>query len=120
VRVLALVAAGGAAGCLSRWLVTDGRSPWLVVVANLIGALALGLLVALVKPTSLLRPLLGTGFLGGWTTWSAVAAQSALDLRRSAYSPLVLMLVVSVLGGPLAAYVGSRLGHAVRLDEEVP
>jgi CrcB protein len=117
---LAAVAAGGAAGCLCRWLLTDGRSPWLVVAVNLSGALALGLLVALVAHGSVLRPLLGTGFLGGWTTWSALAAQAALDLRGASYSPFVALLAVSVLGGPAAAYAGSRLGHAVRIDEEVP
>jgi CrcB protein len=90
------------------------------VAVNLIGALALGVLVALVHPGSLLRPLLGTGFLGGWTTWSAIAAQTALDLRASSYSLATAVLLASVLGGPLVAYAGTRLGHAARVDEEVP
>lgn len=119
-KALIAVAAGGAAGCVARYLVTDGRSAWLVVAVNLAGALALGLLVALVHPGSLLRPLLGTGFLGGWTTWSALAAQSALDLRGGAYSSAGLLLLASVASGPLLAFAGTRLGHAVRIDEEVP
>lgn len=119
-RALVAVAAGGAAGCVSRYLVTDSRSPWLVVAVNLSGALALGLLVALVPPASLLRPLLGTGFLGGWTTWSALAATSAVELRGESYSSAAAVLVVSVLAGPLLAYVGTRLGHAARVDGEVP
>jgi len=120
VKDLIAVAVGGAAGCLARWLVTDGRSPWVVVAVNLAGALALGLLVALVRPGSVLRPLLGTGFLGGWTTWSALAAQSAVDLRGGAYSSAVVLVVVSVAAGPLLAYVGTRLGRAARVDGEVP
>jgi CrcB protein len=119
-RATLAVALGGAAGCLARWAVTDGRSAWVVVAVNLLGALALGLLVALVRPGSLLRPLLGTGFLGGWTTWSALAAQSAVELRHSSYSFASALLLVSVLGGPTAAFVGTRLGHAARVDEEVP
>ena len=119
-RPVLAVALGGAAGCLCRWLVTDGHSAWVVVAVNLVGALALGLLVALVRPGSVLRPMLGTGFLGGWTTWSALAAQSALELRDSSYSFAAALLVVSVLGGPLAAFVGTRLGHVARIDEEVP
>ena len=119
-RELLGVAAGGAAGCLARWAVTDGRSVWVVVAVNLAGALALGLLVALVHPGSLLRPVLGTGFLGGWTTWSALAASSATELRAGSYSSASLVLVVSVAAGPLAAFLGTRLGHAARVDEEVP
>ena len=119
-RATAAVALGGALGCLARWLVTDGRSSWVVVGVNLVGALALGLLVARVHPGSTWRPFLGTGLLGGWTTWSAVAAQTALDLRASAYSPAAALLVVSVVGGPVAAYLGTRLGRARRVDEEVP
>lgn len=117
---LLAVAAGGAAGCLARWAVTDGRSVWLTVAVNLTGALALGLLVARVRSGSVLRPLLGTGFLGGWTTWSALAATSAVELRAGSYSHAAAVLVVSVAAGPLLAFLGTRLGHAGRVDEEVP
>lgn len=119
-KALVAVAAGGAAGCLARYLVTDSRSPWLVVAVNLSGALALGLLVTLARPGSALRPLLGTGFLGGWTTWSALAATSAVELRSGSYSYAAALLLVSVLAGPALAYLGTRLGHAVRVDGEVP
>ena len=114
------VAAGGAAGCLLRWLVTDGHSPWVTFAVNVTGAFALGLLVALSRPGSMLRPVLGTGFLGGWTTWSALAVQSAGDLQHAAYSSGLLLLVVSLLSGPFAALLGTRLGRATRVQEEVP
>lgn len=119
-RDVIAVAVGGAAGCLARWVVTDGRSPWVVVAVNLGGALALGLLVALVHPGSALRPLLGTGFLGGWTTWSSLAATSAVDLRAGSYSSAGLLLLVSVALGPLFAFAGTRLGRTTRVDEDVP
>lgn len=119
-KALIAVAAGGALGCLARYLLTESRSPWAVVAVNLSGALALGLLVALVRPGSLLRPLLGTGFLGGWTTWSALAATEAVELRAGSFSAAGALLITSVVGGPALAYAGTRLGHAGRVDEEVP
>lgn len=119
-RAVLGVAAGGAAGCLARWSITDGRSAWVTFLVNVTGAFALGLLVAMTRPDSRLRPVLGTGFLGGWTTWSALAAQSAGDLRDSSYSSGLALLGVSVLAGPIAAFAGTRVGRRNRVQDEVP
>ena len=82
-----LVALGGAAGSLARWAVgvslpqAAGSFSWPLLVVNASGSALLGALVVLLatrRPGSRrLRPLLGTGVLGGWTTFSA----AALDLQ---------------------------------------
>ncbi len=86
---LAVVFAGGALGTAAREglglvLPSAGGVPWAVLAANLTGAFLLGVLLeALVRRgpdhgiRRTLRLLLGTGFMGGFTTYSALAADTA-------------------------------------------
>lgn len=117
-------AAGGALGALARYGLAEslphrvGTWPWAVLLVNLSGCLVLGVLVAAVfarHPDSpWLRPLLGTGVLGGYTTFStfAVDAVQLTDAGR----PWVAAgyVVASVVGGVLAAAAGVALGRASR------
>lgn len=97
-RGVGLVAAGGAVGTLARYLLEEllgqvGGLPLGVFVINLTGALFLGVLIGglarSVRPGPTrrhheLRLLLGTGLLGGYTTYSLLAtdiAQLLLDGR---------------------------------------
>jgi fluoride exporter len=85
--VLLCIALGGALGTLARWSLAEAvphdpqALPWATVLVNVSGCFGIGALVALLserRPDSrLLRPLLGTGVLGGYTTFSAYA----LDTR---------------------------------------
>lgn len=87
---LALVFVGGTLGTAGREALTllipsSGGVPWAVLIANLAGAFALGaLLEALARRGAdhgrrrMLRLLLGTGFLGGFTTYSALATDTAV------------------------------------------
>jgi len=104
-------ALGGALGSLARWGLgvalphPAGAWPTATLVVNLTGCLLLGLLAAALfarHPRSpWLRPLLGTGVL---------AVQLADAGRGAAAAGYVL---VSVVGGLLAAAAGVRLGRAV-------
>ncbi|MGB4136390.1 MAG: CrcB family protein, partial [Microbacterium sp.] len=76
VRAL-LVAAGGTLGVAARMLLgmaipDAGGLPLSVLIANVAGALLLGVLTARLPATNL-RLFLGTGVLGGFTTYSALA-----------------------------------------------
>jgi CrcB protein len=78
--VLAVVAAGGALGSLARWGLHEALAgvstsfPWATVVENVTGAFLLGLLMVLtmdlLPPSRYLRPFVGVGLLGGYTTFS--------------------------------------------------
>jgi fluoride exporter len=78
--VLAVVAAGGMLGASARYGVTvmlpavPGGVPWATLVVNVSGCLAIGVVMVLIvevwQAHRLLRPFLGTGFLGGYTTFS--------------------------------------------------
>lgn len=86
-RLVALVGLGGAAGTLARFglarlLPAGGSWPVATFVANLVGAFLLGLLLeALVRrgpedeTSRRLRLALGTGLLGGFTTFSSLAIE---------------------------------------------
>lgn len=114
VRVL-LVAAGGTMGTAARLglglAVPDaGGFPVAVLMANLIGALLIGILTARLPATTGLRLFLGTGLLGGFTTYSAfmtgtVALWADAPLIAIAYAGGTLVL------GLAAAAGGLRLGR---------
>ena len=114
--VLLLVAVGGAAGACARHgmdlLLPDGPGglPLATLLTNLAGCLLLGLLVGRRPDDRVLRPLLGTGFLGGFTTFSALALQ--VD-RLLVDRPLVALgyLAATMVGGLLCAAAGLRLGR---------
>ena len=124
-RLLALVAAGGAAGTLARWAVgvavpAVAGWPLATLAVNLAGAFALGaLLEALLRrgpETAALRRgrlLLGTGFCGGFTTWSAFAVELDLLLGAGRGATALGYAAASLAGGLLAATAGTALAAAV-------
>jgi len=89
----------------------DDGLPLATLLANLTGCLLLGLLVARAPAARWLRPVLGTGLLGGWTTWSGLALETD---RLLAGAPAVAVgyLLVSTAGGTALAALGLRLGGA--------
>jgi CrcB protein len=104
-----LVALGAAVGAPARLLagrVLDRRTHWGTLLVNLLGSAFLGWLVGHGVDG---RPLalLGTGFCGAFTTYSAVAVQSVNrgGWRGAAYA------VGTVLGCLLVAWAGYELGN---------
>lgn len=113
-RVL-LVALGGTIGTAARLAlglaIPDvGGFPWAVLLANLLGALLIGVLAARLPASHDLRLLLGTGALGGFTTYSAFMTGT---LALWADAPLLAggYLIVSLVAGLAAAALGLRLGR---------
>jgi CrcB protein len=99
-----LVAFGAAAGAAARFVIAsrlDGRLPRGTFAVNVAGSLLLGLLSALSLSHEAVA-LLGTGFCGGFTTYSAFAVQTH-DLGRirgTAYAcaTIVVALVACAAG----------------------
>jgi CrcB protein len=124
VRSFALVAVGGAAGTLTRHgiaeaLDADRLFPLATFLVNVTGSFALGALLAalLVRdhsaPANRLRLLLGTGFLGGYTTYSALAVETDTLLRGDHVALGLTYAAGSVVAGVLAAYAGVASARAV-------
>lgn len=114
---LGLVALGGALGTAARaalsLLFSDPVGPFLVPVVNLVGAFALGVLTGVLareadpRRTRGIRHFLGMGVLGGFTTYSALAVESAAG-------PALLALgAAGALAGTLAAWGGLAVVRAV-------
>lgn len=113
---VAAVAAGGAAGALLRYAAGQlaptprGGFPVTTLAVNLVGAFALGLLVELLvvrgTPTHWARPLVGTGLLGGFTTFSTMTVETARLAGAGQVAAASAYIVVSVVGGVAAAWAG--------------
>ena len=87
---------------------------------NLLGALLLGLLLEALGRGRLdagarrtARLLLGTGLLGGFTTYSALATDSAVLLQGGAGGVALAYAVGTVLLGALATWLGIVIGTAL-------
>jgi CrcB protein len=110
--VLAVVSAGGVLGSLARWGIATllprrpGGFPWATFGVNVAGCALLGALMVLVvdvwPPTRYARPFLGTGVLGGFTTFSTYLLDTrsllAGDRPLTAGVYLVGSLAVGLLG----------------------
>jgi fluoride exporter len=116
-----LVLAGGGVGSLTRYLAGlgvnehyDGRFPLATFLINVTGSFIIGLMLVLLDREDLLhpnlRPLLVTGFLGGYTTFSTFEWE-VLALGRSTPPMAVVYGVSSVLVGLLACWAGATLGR---------
>lgn len=120
-RSFVLVVLGGAAGTLSRYgvdeaFVGDGLFPLATFMVNVVGAFALGLLIAalLTHESDTLRLLIGTGFLGGFTTYSALALETDVLLRGDHVVVGLAYAVGSALAGVAAAIAGIAIGSRGR------
>ena len=122
-RALVLIAIGGAAGTLLRRGVSQvapvgaGTFPTTTLIINVMGALALGLLLgALARHRSadtFWRPLVGVGVLGGYTTFSTFAVESMQLIRADRLVTAAAYVIASVAVGILAARLGERIAGAV-------
>jgi fluoride exporter len=119
-----LVALFGAAGAVSRYAVDGwisdfarGQFPWGTFVINVVGAFALGLLVALTTERLLPHPnwriALGIGFLGSFTTFSTYAYESVKLAEDGALGLALLNSVGMVAIGLLAAFTGLAVGRTL-------
>ena len=110
---LVAVGVGGAVGATSRYLLGEilpdgGGFPWTTFAINVVGSFLLGALPALAvaQHRPILAQLLGTGFLGGFTTLSLYAEQTrALAAGGSGGTALAYLmgtLLACVLAGALA------------------
>lgn len=112
-----LVALGGAAGSVARygayrmWPANPGGFPVPTLTVNLIGSFAIGLIYMYVAArggsADNARLFWMTGVLGGFTTYSAFALESALLGFSGMF---VVYLLATVLGCLGAALLGVRLG----------
>ena len=115
-----IVAIGAVPGAWLRFRVVNHFEPmlprkhWGTFGVNLIACFAIGLLVSLQTTCGLAAVrtllLLGTGFLGSFSTFSTWIAELHATLHQRQRREAVLLCGVSVLGGLLAAGAGLAIG----------
>ncbi|WP_030672260.1 fluoride efflux transporter CrcB [Streptomyces rimosus] len=110
--VVGAVALGGGIGAAARygagllWPTAPGTFPVTTLLINITGCALMGVLMALISergaPHQLLRPFLGTGVLGGFTTFSTYAVDTE-HLLTTGRAALALAYLAATLLGALAA-----------------
>ncbi|MGW9450600.1 fluoride efflux transporter CrcB [Streptomyces sp. NPDC055632] len=115
--VVAVVAVGGSLGALARfgasllWPTPTGAFPWTTLTVNAAGCLVIGVLLVAVTEVftahPLLRPFFGTGFLGGFTTFSTycVDIERLVDAGRA--TTALTYLVATVAAATAAVTAGA-------------
>lgn len=120
---LLLVMIGGGIGAGARHLVNLGVPkvvglgfPWATIVVNIVGSLAMGLLVGLLArrsgDTTAVRLFLATGILGGFTTFSAFSLDFVTLWERGAAGTAFAYALLSVIGALAAIFAGLWLVRA--------
>jgi CrcB protein len=117
-RYLAMVFVGGAVGTAAREglvlaIPNLGSIPLAIFIINVVGAFLLGVLLeALAKKgpdegrRRSLRLLLGTGFLGGFTTYSTLATDTTLLAADGSGGLAIAYSLATILIGGAASWAG--------------
>jgi fluoride exporter len=115
---LLLVACGGALGASARHIanlaalrIAGPGFPWGTLAVNIAGSFAMGILVAYLArrtggTSNEVRLFVATGFLGGFTTFSAFSLDFALMWERGDQGVGMAYLLASVLLSILALFAG--------------
>jgi CrcB protein len=120
--VVAAVSAGGVLGALGRYAVSEAlpheatEFPWSTLLVNLSGCLLIGILMVVVleltAPHRLVRPFLGVGVLGGYTTFSTASVETYRLLDGGEPALGFAYLAASVCGAVAAVWVGMTMARA--------
>lgn len=113
--VLLVIALGGGLGAIARYGLAEllparqGEFPWGTFLTNVAGCFLIGVLMVLITETFsahyLVRPFLGVGFLGGFTTFSTYAVEI-----RGLLGPGSLGVAFGYLAGTLVCAMLAVLG----------
>jgi CrcB protein len=123
---VAYVALGGAVGAALRYLLGIGLVrivglgfwngfPVAIITVNVIGSFLMGAFVVLAAQRGLthLSPLVMTGLLGGFTTFSAFSLETVNLMERGAYGAATFYVAVSVVGAVGALMLGMAVTRGI-------
>ncbi|WP_455353132.1 fluoride efflux transporter FluC [Streptomyces sp. SYSU K217416] len=122
--VLSAISVGGAAGASARygasllWPTPQGAFPWSVFWVNVLGCALIGVLMALIgehgrSAHPLVRPFLGAGVLGGFTTFSTYLVDFRDLLERGEAGTALAYAGGTLLGALAAVWLGASATRAV-------
>ena len=116
---IAFVAVGGVIGSLARWLVSlgivDHGFPWATLLVNYVGSVILTALVLYSKHHKShkwwWRPAVGTGFCGGFTTYSAFALKIDQYLSDGNVHSVLSYSLASIVGTYILVFATNEILH---------
>ncbi len=116
---IAFVAVGGVIGSLARWLVSlgivDHGFPWATLLVNYVGSVILTALVLYSKHHKShkwwWRPAIGTGFCGGFTTYSAFALKIDQYLSDGNIHSVLSYSLASIVGTYILVFATNEILH---------
>ncbi|MEQ1868072.1 MAG: fluoride efflux transporter CrcB [Alphaproteobacteria bacterium] len=114
------IALGGALGAVGRYALSSQVTqwmgagfPWGILLVNVVGCFVMGVIVELSAVSLNLSPemraFLTTGILGGFTTFSAFALDTAVLVERGDMASAAAYVAASVLGSIAALFLGLAL-----------
>jgi fluoride exporter len=113
IQTLSLVALGGAAGSMLRYLsLLAVPAPWGTLGVNVLGSFLIGLIFVPAGRLGL-SPLLLTGMLGGFTTFSAFSLDAARLWTAGQGAQAVAYVAGSVGLSLIAVAAGASLFHII-------
>jgi fluoride exporter len=114
--IVASLAVGGSLGAISRYAISlasptvTGRFPWGTFAINVSGSFVLGFLLIVLTEQfplgRLARPVIGTGFIGAYTTFSTFMVEAVLLVRAGDPALALAYLGASLVVGLVAVFVG--------------
>ena len=117
------VAIGGAAGAVLRYLTGIGlvrllghtSFPVGIIFVNVLGSFLMGVFVVLAAHRGLtyLSPLVMTGLLGGFTTFSAFSLETVTLYERGEVGQAALYVAISVIASIAALMIGLWFARSV-------
>lgn len=118
------IALGGALGAVGRYALSSQITywigpgfPWGILLVNVIGCFVMGVLAELGALTLNLSPemraFLTTGVLGGFTTFSAFALDSAVMIERGDWTATTVYVAASVIGSIGALFLGLAVARGL-------
>ncbi len=116
--VLCAIAVGGVLGALARAGLQAAFPhpptgfPWATFGINVVGSLLIGALMAVLtaRPAGpLVRPFLGVGVLGGFTTFSTYAVETQRAAAAGALGTALAYLAATLVGALLAVWAGDAV-----------
>lgn len=123
----AAVFVGGAVGALARWGVSlaipasPEAFPLATFLVNVTGAFGLGMVAVLLTerlpPARLMRPMIGIGFFGAYTTFSIMAVEGVRLLEAGRVTTALTYWIATLLAGQAAGIYGMWLARLRPRDE---
>ena len=127
--VLPVIALGGMIGASARhelelaWTASPAQWPWATFVTNASGCLLIGMLMVYVvevgRAHPLLRPFVGVGLLGGYTTFSTYTVQTQLLWTHHQRGTSLLYLILTPAVAMVCVVAGVVTARALHRFRDV-